>query len=453
MALAREQHDVARFRFRNGGGDRLSPVADLARLRSAGKHRLADRRGVLGAWIVVGDDHHIAQPRRDLAHRRALAFVAIAARAENGDQPARDMGPKRGNRRSDRIGGVGIVDIDRRACGGDHRALEPPSNRGNAAHPGQGGRPVAAGGEHKSGRDQHIGGLIGADQRQGQLEFLAVMRDDQLLAERARLPRHQTDRVAALAHREQFEAAAGGARDHLVGPRIVGPHHRRRAIPRNVVEQPHLGREIIVHVGVVIEVIAAEIGEGHGFERHPLGAILVEAVRRRFVGDVADPHPLEPGDVRQEGDDVGGGQPGLDLVVGGGDPQCPDRGRAMPRQPPQLADHFDGRGLAVGPGDRDHRRGEWREESGGQVREQFARFVGGEVRCAIDNGRATRDHRDRAAADRVGDEILAVEAASGKRPEDIARRDLAMVEREPGYDRIPGGIIAGAGELAKAHGA
>ena len=54
---------------RDGGGDRGPPVADLVHLgpvglrhlADAGEHRGADRRGVLGAWVVVGHDQDIAR--------------------------------------------------------------------------------------------------------------------------------------------------------------------------------------------------------------------------------------------------------------------------------------------------------------------------------------------------------------------------------------------------------
>ena len=73
---------------------------------------------------------------------------------------------------------------------------------------------------------------------------------------------------------------------------------------------------------MVIEVVAAEIGERRGGQRHAFAAMLVEAVGRRFVSDMADAHALEPRHVVEEGDDVGGGQPGLDLVVAGGHAQA-----------------------------------------------------------------------------------------------------------------------------------
>ena len=46
-----------------------------------------DRRRILGARVVGGDDRQVGVARRDLAHERPLAAIAIAAAAEHDDQP------------------------------------------------------------------------------------------------------------------------------------------------------------------------------------------------------------------------------------------------------------------------------------------------------------------------------------------------------------------------------
>ena len=89
-----------------------------SRRATPGMHLGADRRRVLAARIVVGDDDHVGQPRRDRAHRPALALVAVAAGAEDGDQPALDVRPQRRDRRFQRVG----------ACG--HNRHRPARRRG-----------------------------------------------------------------------------------------------------------------------------------------------------------------------------------------------------------------------------------------------------------------------------------------------------------------------------------
>ena len=48
---------------------------------------LDDRERLLAAWVVGGHDHEVGQVRRDLAHQRALAAIAVATRTEDDEQP------------------------------------------------------------------------------------------------------------------------------------------------------------------------------------------------------------------------------------------------------------------------------------------------------------------------------------------------------------------------------
>ena len=67
-------------------------------------------------------------------------------------------------------------------------------------------------------------------------------------------------------------------------------------------------------------------------------------------------------------------------------PSVPMLAGVMPRHPPELAGQLDGRGLAVGAGDRDDRLGKGREEFGGEPGEGAPRLVGGDVDRALDLG-------------------------------------------------------------------
>ena len=59
MALAGHDQNIARAKLADGGADRLGAVADLARAGRACQDLGADRGGILGARIVVRDDHHV----------------------------------------------------------------------------------------------------------------------------------------------------------------------------------------------------------------------------------------------------------------------------------------------------------------------------------------------------------------------------------------------------------
>src|SRR4051794_19039028 len=91
VALAGDDDDIAVGGQRDRLLDRRAPVDLDAHVVAvdAGDDLGHDRLGVLGARIVAGDEHLVGQPGGDLAHDRALAAVAVAAGAEDDDDPPR----------------------------------------------------------------------------------------------------------------------------------------------------------------------------------------------------------------------------------------------------------------------------------------------------------------------------------------------------------------------------
>ena len=116
VAFAGDQHHVARAGPRHRVPDRRAAVGDLDHLRrlrrpaaGPGQDLAADRRGILAARVVVGDDDQIGQLGGDPAHRRPLAGVALATGAEHHRQPA--VRPQQGGQhRAQRARLVGVVD-------------------------------------------------------------------------------------------------------------------------------------------------------------------------------------------------------------------------------------------------------------------------------------------------------------------------------------------------------
>ncbi len=93
VALAGDQHDVARLRAADSGVDRGGAVevdgpAAVAGVANAADDRARDCRRVLGARVVAGDDDAVGERRRDTPHLRPLAGVAIAAASEHADELA-----------------------------------------------------------------------------------------------------------------------------------------------------------------------------------------------------------------------------------------------------------------------------------------------------------------------------------------------------------------------------
>src|SRR5260370_32819317 len=104
MTLSGNEERIAVAEHCDSGPDREAAIADLDRAGRGGEDRGADGGGLLRARVIVGDDDDIGAARRDLAHLRPLARVAIAAAAEDDDQALAHEGAKRRERLFERIG-------------------------------------------------------------------------------------------------------------------------------------------------------------------------------------------------------------------------------------------------------------------------------------------------------------------------------------------------------------
>jgi hypothetical protein len=193
--------------------------------------------------------------------------------------------------------------------------------------------------------------------------------------------------------------------------------------------------------------VAGEIGEGGGMDRQAFGPELRQAVARCFESGVSDAFARQARHVGEEGDDVGCGEAGRDLIVGSGDPKRSDRGGMVPRHPPQLTGQLDVGRLAVGAGDGDHPCRKGREEPGREPGEGAPRLRIGEVSRTVDLRFRPRNHRHRAGLHGLCDEVLAIEAGALKGAEHGAGRDLAVVDGEAGH--LP--VVIQSGEISKAH--
>ena len=393
--------------------------------------RIAGR--IFASGIVVGDDHQVGEPARNPAHLRPLALVTVASGSEQRDQSTLDVRPKRCNRSLERVGRMRIVDVHRDPIAADHCALEPAADGRDALHRGKGCIPFAAGRQHQRGRGEDVCRLVSTDQWKRETMRLSAMLDPERLTEGRRALLDQLNSLARSADTQNVVAALPRPHCNLVRLTIVGPDYNRLSGLQKIFEQSHLGFEIGLHRLVIIEMVAAEICECRSRERHAFGAMLVKSMARRLIGDMADSHALETGHIVEKGDDVRRRQTGRNLLVKGGHPQGSNRRRAMPRHAPDLARHFDGRGLAIGSGDRDDCVGERSVETRSELREPLTRLGIGNQRNSGNLGPGPSNHCNRTAIDGLRNEILAVEHRSLERTEYAARRDLAMIDRKTGH--------------------
>ena len=85
----------ARFQHVNSGGNRFGAVANFG-CSGCSSHDLGtDGRRHFRARIVICNDHNVREPRRNFAHDRTLALVAIAAATEHANHPPCRERPER----------------------------------------------------------------------------------------------------------------------------------------------------------------------------------------------------------------------------------------------------------------------------------------------------------------------------------------------------------------------
>ena len=259
------------------------------------------------------------------------------------------------------------------------------------------------------------------------------MLNAQRLPKLGRFSFREADRFALLTDSHYLQTARLGMVHHAGIPAAIArshPHDCGRIVSHNLVEEPHLGGEIVFHIRVVIEMIAAEIGEARSFDGHALVAELRETMARRFESHVCHTFTRQAAQVRQECDNIRGGQTGGDATIGGGDAQRTDARGPFTCHTPDLASHFDSRGFPV----RTCYRHDMLRYRGEVPRRQrckgTARCVVGDVDGTIHDSFGPSHNRDRAAFYRCGNEILAIDLHALKRTENRSRGNLAIVDRE-----------------------
>ena len=288
MALARDQDDVVRACAADGFGNGGAAVADLRRARSISHDRATDRSRIFAARVIVGNNHLVRGAHCYRAHLGPLARVAIPARAEHRNELAPYMRAQRGNRGFERIGSVRVIDINRRACPADRRAFEPTTHGLKPGQRVESCRRIAVGGQYQPRRNQRVGRLICANQRQLDRAPDAAVLDLQFLPKLSGVAGEEANCFAPLAHREHAKTPLCSVLTSLVRPGIVSPDHRCAIVFDDLVEQPHFCCEVVFHRRVVIEMVAAEVGERSRLYGHAFVAELRQPVTRRLERDVGD---------------------------------------------------------------------------------------------------------------------------------------------------------------------
>ena len=227
---------------------------------------------------------------------------------------------------------------------------------------------------------------------------------------------------------------AGGARGQPDTPLVVDADD---GVLGPSVEEGGLGREVVLHVAVEVQVVLGEVGEGADREpraRHPAQGERVARHLHRHVGDAGLTHHreerLQVGRLRR-GERAG--QPGaVDADADGAEQPRGAPGRVQPG-----LDQVRDRRLAAGAGDPEDREvgGRVAVDESGDGAEHVAR-VGVDEHRDVAQRRAggpvgIGEHGGRASREGIGGEIGAVGARAGQGGEQVAGTDLGGPERDP----------------------
>ena len=109
---------------------------------------------------------------------------------------------------------------------------------------------------------------------------------------------------------------------------MIGRDHRRAVGHHQIAKQPQLGVEVMRDVGMIIHVVARQVGEGAGGDAHAVEAVLIEAVRGGFEGKMRDALAGDLVELTMQRDRIRRGQRSVDGALRRHQSDGADAGRA-----------------------------------------------------------------------------------------------------------------------------
>ena len=166
------------------------------------------------------------------------------------------------------------------------------------------------------GSEERVRCLIVAEQRQANVIDVVAVPDAQALGEAIAAERLELQIRARLADQQSGAVEQGSHDDHLVRLFGVGIDDRNSVGREQLGEEAQLGREIGLDRRVIVEMIAAEVGEGGGLQPDAVEPVLVEAVRGGLEGQMRDALGRELRQRRVQRHRIGRGERAVDAAVG-----------------------------------------------------------------------------------------------------------------------------------------
>ena len=308
--------------------------AHAAGAGESGEDVVDDRVAVLASRIVVGDDDPVRSLLGDFRHLRTLASITLSAATEYAPQLTPAHGPESGERVGQGVGRMGVVDHDERIDAATH-PLHSARDRPDAVQ-----------------AIERIAQLVSpkaCDRDRGQ-QVVPVEATEEAGFDRSASPRRGDPkreprflaRHSASNHMVSFDRGARGVEgqryrsdarrhppDQLESELVVAVDHRVGQTRH--FEQSRLGARISIHACVVVEVVAAQVGEHRGVDGDPLDSTLVDRVGRHLHGDRVEARIAQ---VRQSAMDFDRARSGMRDVLqhtGSAGAERSDQGRIDPR--------------------------------------------------------------------------------------------------------------------------
>ncbi len=228
-----------------------------------------------------------------------------------------------------------------------------------------------------------------------------------------------------------------GKREH----RIVRVQNRGSARAQHLVEQAHLRADIVVMIGVIVHVIARDIGQRRRLQPHPVDAMLCQTVAGRLHRRVGTAFVRQPRQQRVQSHRLRRGHAQRLLEALTLDTRCAECRCGQPQRCPDLPREAGDRGLAVGPRDGHHRFRLLPVERRCNPRQHGPRIACHEKRhrqlpdigLGDLEARLGADHRRGPLAHGILRERRAIQFQPRHRDEDESLADLAAVDGQAGH--------------------
>ena len=214
---------------------------------------------------------------------------------------------------------------------------------------------LAAGAERQARGDQRVLDLEFADQRQTQRMAATAMFQHEFLREPVDRGADQANAlaqaIAVTANCNEPQSAFARRIDHGLRIAMVGRNHGGPTSRHEIAKQPQLGGEVMRDVGMIVHVIARQIGKAAGRNADAVEPKLVEAMRRGFERQMGDAVLRDLIELAMQRDRIGRRQRSINGSVGRYQSDRADAGGGMTETQPDLPRKCRNGGLAAGAGD------------------------------------------------------------------------------------------------------